>query len=87
MLLQFKSSHESQENIYLHVSEQHSIYSKTVSSLHLLSALLNWFKLVYGSFGQSNMHHLIHAQTTKEGIEYTSAKELLRSYFPNKYIL
>jgi hypothetical protein len=23
---------------------------------HLLSALLNWFKLVYGPFGQSNMN-------------------------------
>ena len=31
-------------------------YIRTVSSLCLLSALLIWYKLVYGQFGQSNMH-------------------------------
>ena len=31
------------------------IYIRTVSSLHLLSALMNWFKLVYGLFEQSDM--------------------------------
>jgi hypothetical protein len=25
----------------------------------LLSVLLNWFKLVYGPFGQINMHHTL----------------------------
>ena len=30
-------------------------YIRTLSSYHLLSALLNWFILVYGLFGQSNM--------------------------------
>ena len=85
MLLQFKSSHESQENIRLHVSEQHSINSRTVSSYHLLSTLLNWFKLVHGSFGQSNMYHLIYAQTSEEGIEYTKIKEFLRSDCPKTH--
>ena len=34
----------------------HSIYIRTVSSYHLLSALFNWFKLVNKPFGQSKMH-------------------------------
>ena len=33
-----------------------NIYSKIVRSLHLLSALLNWFKQFYGLFCKSNMH-------------------------------
>ena len=31
-------------------------YIRTVSSWRLLSALLIWYKLVYGQFGHSNMH-------------------------------
>ena len=34
----------------------HSIYIRTVSSQCLLTTLLNQLKLVYGPFGQSNMH-------------------------------
>ena len=34
---------------------RHSIYIRTVSSYHMLSDLLNWFKLVYGAFGQINI--------------------------------
>ena len=34
--------------------KNHCTYVRTVSSL---SALLNWFKLVYGSFRQSNVKH------------------------------
>ena len=33
-----------------------SIYIRTLSFYCLFSALLNWFKLVYGQFGQINMH-------------------------------
>ena len=32
------------------------IYIRTVSSYRLFSSLLNWFKLVFGPFGQSIMH-------------------------------
>jgi hypothetical protein len=32
-----------------------TVYIMTVSSYHLLPALLNWFKPVYGPFGQRNM--------------------------------
>ena len=35
---------------------RHSIYIKTVSSSGLLSTYLIQLKLVYGPFGQSNMH-------------------------------
>ena len=38
---------------------RHSLYIRTVSSYHMLSALLNWFKLVYELFGQSNMHRTL----------------------------
>ena len=34
----------------------HNIYLRTVSSQLLWSGFLNWFKLVYGTFKQSNMH-------------------------------
>ena len=37
----------------LNLATHHSIYIRTVS---LLSSLLNRFKLVYGTFVQSNMH-------------------------------
>ena len=38
--------------------------------------LLHWFKLVYGPFGQSNMHHnSSFAYTSQEGIKCTKAKE------------
>ena len=33
------------------------------------------------------MVHFISAQTSQEGIEYTKAKEYLRAYYPNTYIL
>ena len=33
-----------------------TVYIRTVSTSLLLSALLNWFKLVYRLLGQSNMH-------------------------------
>ena len=32
-------------------------------------ALLNWFELVYGPFGQSNMHHRYGNTGSKEGIQ------------------
>ena len=35
------------------------IYIKTVNSEYLLSALLNWLKLVYGTFWHSNMHRTL----------------------------
>ena len=55
---------------------RHSIFIRTVRSKRLLSALLNWFELVYGQLCQSNMHRiLIFAQTSQEGIECTKAKE------------
>ena len=56
---------------------RHSIYIRTVSSYRLLSNLLNWFKLVHGLFGQSNMHRTLDYypdQTSQEGIECTKAK-------------
>ena len=37
----------------------HSIHISTVSSWCLQSPLPNWFKLVYGLFGQSNMHRIL----------------------------
>ena len=36
-----------------------TVYIRTVSSYLLLSARLNWFKLVQGPFGQSNMHRTL----------------------------
>jgi len=41
-------------------------------------SLLNWFKLVCGLFGQSNMHHTLDfclEQISQEKIECTNAKE------------
>ena len=58
----------------------HSIYIRTVSSQHLIPALLNWFKQVYGPIGQSNS---ISTQTSQEGIECTKPKEQLRVYCPD----
>ena len=52
-----------------------TIYIRTVSSQHVLSALLNWFKLVSGLFGESTMHGAIH--NSQKGIKGTKAKELL----------
>jgi hypothetical protein len=43
-------------------------------------ALVNFSKLVYGTFGQSNMYS-ISAQTSQEGIKCTNAKEYLRARF------
>ena len=62
-------NNEEEENIFVFPSMQmegiaaenrrHSIYIRTVTSYHMLSALLNWFKLVYGSIEQSNMHYIL----------------------------
>ena len=50
----------------------HSIYSRTVSSARLLSALMNWSKLVYGLLGQSNMHmHKTSAPTSQKEVKCT----------------
>ena len=38
---------------------EQSIYTRTVSSRHILCALLNCFILLYGLFGQSNMHRIL----------------------------
>ena len=64
----------------VHLGTFHSIYIRTVSSQHLLSAdLLDLLELVYGRFGQSNTCTVlsISAQISQEGIEYTRAKVLL----------
>ena len=42
-----------------HLVSGHSIYIMTVTSQRLFSALMNWFKLVYVPFGQSNMHRTL----------------------------
>ena len=62
--------------------ESDVMYIRTVSFYHLLSALLNWFKLVYGPFGQLAAFtvHSIATKTSHEGIEFTKAKEWLRTY-------
>ena len=53
----------------------HSMHIRTVSSHHLLSALLNWLKLVDRPFGQNNKHcTLVSVYTSQEGIECTKAK-------------
>ena len=53
-----------------------------------MSSLLNWFKLVYGSFGQSILCkvHLIYTQTSQERIKCTRAIDWLRAYCPLSYI-
>ena len=49
------------------------VYITTVSSLRLFSTLLVQFKLVYGPFGQSNMHSTLDiCQTSQEGNECTT---------------
>ena len=47
---------------------KYSIYIRTVRSQRLLSALHNWFELVYGQFGQSNMHSTFNfgSETTRK---------------------
>ena len=40
-----------------------SIYIRTVRTLQ------NWFKLVYGPFGQRSMHCTVRAQTSQEGFK------------------
>ena len=60
----------------------HSIYIRTVSSQQLLSALLNWFKLVYGPFGQSNMQPTLDFCPDKAR-QITEDIEQLRSFCPN----
>ena len=47
-----KKTEELPENL----EKGYSICIRTVSSQRLFSTLLNQFKLVYGPFGQSNMH-------------------------------
>ena len=61
-----------------------TVYIRTVNSQ--LSAFLNWFELVYESYGRATSTvHAISAQTRQEGIECTKAKEQLRPYCPNIY--
>ena len=59
----------------------------TVSSYNeLLSALLNWLKLMYGLFWQSIRHsYTISAQTSPEGIKCTKVKDKQRTYCPKVY--
>ena len=48
----------------------------TVSSWHLLSAFLSWFKMVCGPFGQNNLHCSFDFRPDQplEGIKCTKAK-------------
>ena len=39
----------------LNARERDSIFVRTINSSLLLSSLLNWFKLVYGFLGKSNL--------------------------------
>ena len=50
-------SETTDQNLYS--TRQLTVYIMTVSSLDLLSTLLNWFKLVYGPLKQSNMHRTL----------------------------
>ena len=62
----------------------HRIYLRTVSSQHLLFALLNWFNQFMGCMGRARgTIHTISAHIVHEIIQFTKAKELLRSYCPN----
>ena len=66
-------------SLNLLLAKIHSIYLKTVSSYLLSSALLNWYKLVYGPIGQTNMRHALDIYPSKNNwkwIEYTRAKVL-----------
>ena len=67
----------------------HSIYIRTVSSLCMLSTLLNQIKLVYGLFGQEQdaQYTLFLPQTIQKGNECTTTYylEKLRVYCPNIY--
>ena len=67
---------------FLNLSCKPSIYIRTVSSYRLLSALLNWFILICGSFGaEQHAKHSISAQTShKWRNQCTKTKELLKSY-------
>ena len=49
----------------------HSIYIRIFSPWCLLSTLLNWFKLVCGAFGQSNMHRKLNFWTDQPGRNWT----------------
>ena len=51
----------------------HSIFIRTVKLYVLLSPLLNWFKLVYGLFGENIIHCTLNSQTCQEKIECTKA--------------
>ena len=71
--------------------KQQCIYIRTVSSQRLLSTLLNQIKLVYGPFGQSNMHSKLSRclhQTSQEENECTITMityEKLRVFCLNIY--
>ena len=56
---------------------------------HLLSAVLNWLKLVYGLFETEEpapyIEFLPRPDPSQEGIKCTKAKEQLRPYCPNIY--
>ena len=61
----------------------HSICIMYIRTVSLLSALLNWFKLVYWRFANQCLGraacnvHLVSVQTSQEGIEFTKAQEQL----------
>ena len=66
-MLNFLKSGATKMNM-LHVSNylNYCMCIRTVSSKRLLSALLNWLKLVYGLFGKSIMHFTLSRPARKE---------------------
>ena len=63
-------------------------YIRTVSSYHLLSAVLDWFtktlKWFIGHLGRATCTvHSMSAQTSQEGIKSTKIKKHLGAYYPN----
>ena len=76
-----KSMIPSRDSTSFLFSSMHSISIRTISSYHLLSALLNWFKLVYGPLKQSHLEHelyihLISSETSQEWMESTKVTEI-----------
>ena len=67
----------------------HSIYIRTFSSYRLLFTLLIQFKLVYGPFGQSNMHSTLDfcPRPARKQTNVPVHKEKLIAYCPNTSIL
>ena len=55
------------ENCKCKCKWRQSMYIRTVTSYHLVPALLNWFNLVYELFGQSNMHCTLDFFTEQPG--------------------